>query len=154
MINMPKDKVIKKKPEPKQPYTDDEKEQMKKLVEVFAASSQQDSSADIMDMIDSSDRARAFIVASLLTSDIDKIKHITQLSPTMISNLTVLGSTNKYLAAKGYKSMVRSSLYDEIITLMISLDRQGRKEITQMVAQGESQNSLVQGIKNKFGYLK
>lgn len=140
---------------------EDKKDPDKKAVELealkkaFADAQTADSDmSEMMNYIDSSDRARAYVVAQMLTEDIGKIKHITELSPQMISNLVVVGSTMAYMADKGINSSIRKNLYSEVLTLMISNTRKGRGEIAEILKSGFSQETLASKLQNKFGFVK
>lgn len=149
---MPKNKDNDK--EKKSPKEIREEEQLNSLREAFAqANSNENDVSELMSYIDSSDRARAYVVAQMLTNDIDKIKHITELTPQMISNLTIVGSTMAYMKEKGIDSSIRRNLYSEVLTLMVSNMRKGRGEIADILKAPQGEN-LMDRLKGKYAFLK
>jgi hypothetical protein len=111
--------------------------------------------AEMMEMIDSQDKAKAFIVSNLMSEKAGKLKHISELSPEMISNLMIVGTTNAYLEKYGVKSVVRQNLYTEILALMVSHKRQGRKEIIDaMRSSVDDLKGVIGQMRSKYNFLQ
>lgn len=129
---------------------------LEKLKQIFGEEPAEGETASelsqLMDLLDTRDKANAYIVASFLTSDINKIKHITELGGEMISSLSIVGATSEYMRTKGIESAVRDNLYSEVLTLMVSKDRKGRKELVEAVRSGvDDLKNAIMTTKSRFG---
>lgn len=101
--------------------------------------------------VDNSDQAKAILITGMMTSDLDKLKHLSELDNKMINSLIVLGTVDKFLKKRKVMSPVRSFIYSEILTLMISHKRKGRQEFIDLGKADDGRGSMMRRLKEKFG---
>jgi len=101
--------------------------------------------------VDNSDQAKAILITGMMTSELEKLKHLSELDNKLINSLIVLGTVDKFLKKRRIHSPVRAFIYSEILTLMISYKRKGRQEFIDLGRSENDRNSMMRRLREKFG---
>jgi len=101
--------------------------------------------------VDNSDQAKAILITGMMTSELEKLKHLSELDSRLINSLILVGTVDKFLKKRKIASPVRGFIYSEILTLMISYKRKGRQEFIDLGKGEDSRNTMMRRLREKFG---
>lgn len=144
-------KVAREKKASRKPDTDIHAPNEQEMEDLKNLLKEAEDSESKFNFVDNSDQAKAILITGMMTSELEKLKHLSELDTKLINGLIVLGTVDKFLKKRRIDSPVRSFIYSEILTLMISYKRKGRQEFIQLGQGEDSRNGMMRRLREKFG---